>query len=227
MLHPNNGDFPVRSYSSPCEAPCEAASEPTEKHSPWNTVTSWAPQLVPDFLMQCWHNNGRYRYLLHIYIYIYIIIVIFIIIVLWLLVSLLLWLLLLLLLYIYIYYTYVCIYMNQTTANIIPHIKQIGLGRGDVIILYIYIWVWHMRYDINIWYMIYDVWYMICIYAIRNMYIVGFPNLRHNPPFIAPAWWWEPSWSLATSHSWNTSRHHGRNFGVIFLKRCSSVAFLP
>ena len=39
---------------------------------------------------------------------------------------------------IYIYYTYVCIYMNQTTANIIPHIKHIGLGRGDVIILYIY-----------------------------------------------------------------------------------------
>ena len=42
---------------------------------------------------------------------------------------------------IYIYNTYVCIYMNQTTANIIPHIKQIGLGREDVIILYIYMGV--------------------------------------------------------------------------------------
>lgn len=35
---------------------------------------------------------------------------------------------------------YVYISMNQKTANIISHIKQIGLGRGDVMI-YIYIWV--------------------------------------------------------------------------------------
>ena len=222
MLHPNNGDFPVRSYSSPCEAPCEAASEPTEKHSPWNTVTSWAPQLVPDFLMQCWHNNGRYRYLLHIYIYYYYryfyyysIMIISIIIIMIVIITII------------IYILYICMYIHESNNCKYHSTYQTYRSWQGGCHYIIYIWVWHMRYDINIWYMIYDVWYMICIYAIKNMYIVGFPNLRHNPPFIAPAWWWEPSWSLATSHSWNTSRHHGRNFGVIFLKRCSSVAFLP